>query len=258
MKFGLLGWLLLATLSNLAFSAETIAPKLAREYINRPFTLPKGLHRAELWVFNEVTSDNLTTDTTFTVPVPVYDLAISDDTELVFFPLPVGIKHEFLRNTEQQIGFSFFLGYSYRDTTGFKLRPTGTAFRRQYLLPTLSLDMELVINPVIPLKSGNETLFSSSLTLGPLWQVHRHIGLRPTLTLALSQAPYLPPGTYVEMLEARRRPASDTRFTLPIGLWAGFSVSDSIDLSANFVTDAIGQAQGYKNTMVALKGMYTW
>ncbi len=258
MRLYLLALLLSAffLIPSIAKSEEPVRP-YSRSFIDRPYTLPKGMHAAEAWALQQIGINPTGSGFTFGIPIPAYDLPLDSDLTLVVFPVSAGIRYQVLRNEEQEVGLSFFAGYSYQSQSGLKFRPSFSVFRRQYFFHNLSLDADIVLNPIFPFQGGG-ALWASAVTLGPLWQVHPHLALRPLFSLSLSQTFFLPPGAIVELFENSRRPVGDARFTVPLGLWVGASLNEHWDLSGTYSYEGIGLGQGYQNHIFFLKANYVW
>jgi hypothetical protein len=162
--------------------------RYTRREIERPYTLPQGVASWHIpTVFGHI-RDNSSSNTIPPIPFPLlWEQSLSDDWNLIWAPLPLGVSHQFSNTVESRVGFSAFAGFSYSTVQGFRFSPTLSFDYRHRFSNELALDLTPSFTPDIPFTKGEEFRWSAGLTTGPLFQLTDTLALKPNVSLGLTQ-----------------------------------------------------------------------
>jgi hypothetical protein len=226
------------------------------EFIDRPYTLPVGLH--DVAIRSSVVS--VTDAEEVVVPVYLVDFKyrqpLTNDFSLVWNPFPLGILHQPKRTDDTVTGVSWSVGYQYQGNFG--VLPQFQSFRRQKLNRSSAIEMELTYFTFIPFKKAG-SVWSGSFRIGPLFQQSAKFALSPRIMLAvdnitLSQA-YGYPRTMIENTLLTTKKA---HFHFPFSLWFGYAFRPMFDVTLEYTLLGSGLGQNQYVHIGTLGGTLRW
>src|SRR5690349_14594687 len=92
--------------------------------IDRPYTLPKGVAAWHVPASYSVVSTNTSpASSSFAINPLVWQSALSDDWNLIWFPVPLGVSHQFMNTEKNRLGFTFVTGVGYGSYQGWFFSP---------------------------------------------------------------------------------------------------------------------------------------
>ncbi len=226
------------------------------EFIDRPYTLPVGLHG--LTATTSVASVSASEETI--VPLYLLDVKyrqpLTNDFTLVWNPFPLGILHQPRRTNETVTGVSWSVGYQYQGNFG--VLPQFSSFRRQKLNRSSAIEMELTYFTFIPFKKAG-SVWSGSFRIGPLFQQTSKFAMSPRITLAVDnvslEQSYGSPRTEIENQHLTTKKA---QFHVPFSLWFGYAVQPMFDITLEYTLLGSGLGNNQYVHLGTLGGTLRW
>jgi hypothetical protein len=226
------------------------------EFIDRPYTLPVGLH--DITVRSSVVSST-NVDEVF-VPLYLvefeYRQPLTNDFSLVWNPFPLGILHQPKRTDDTVTGVSWSVGYQYQGNFG--VLPQFSSFRRQKLNKSSAVEMELNYYTFVPFKKAG-SVWSGSFRIGPLFQQTSKFAMSPRVTLAVDnvtlEQSYGSPRTAIENQQVSTKKA---QFHVPFSLWFGYAVQPMFDITLEYTLLGSGLGQNQYVHLGTLGGTLRW
>lgn len=251
------------------FAGCAASPKLAeypRREIDRPLTLPKNL--ATWSILGEYSQEKyrdpftgqVYTDRYTIGPVPLkWQTSLSDDWNLIWYPIPVAVVHQ-LRNDDAATT-GIILGYGLRiSSAGYSTAGIAARyFHRQKLSREFALEFTPSLMPWFPIGDRSEWDLQAGVGFGPFWQVGETVSLsagaravlRRDSQTVIGGGPFGSNG-----LDIQTRYAWRTVF--PVYLGMGWSFSRQWDLVANANYQKIGEADDYSRLDVDFEFRHYW
>jgi hypothetical protein len=205
--------------------------KYPRREIDRPFTLPKGVATWHIPTIITEVSDSDSSEF-LAIPVPlIWEQSLSDDWELIWAPIPLGVAHQLVNDSEDRLGMTFFAGFSYSTVQKFRLIPTIALSWRRRFSSDWALDLRPSFTPDISFESGRSFRWSAGLSIGPVWQASEIFALQPTIGLGVAK------GRTV-LSDANDFDAIDftdqTSFSASVGVGSTWSISRQWDFRPSY------------------------
>ena len=176
-----------------ALSGCAAGPKL-KDYperqIDRPLTLPKGVASWKTLMVPGYVKDNSGSVTLFPIPYPlIWETALSDDWMLTWFPVPLAITYQASHDASHRFGVTTVLGFHTRDLGGGNTETSlDPSFAIQYRKKMASGNWAIDIDPTVQLEvGGSATRWTTSLAVGPFFQVSDTAYLKPALGVTISK-----------------------------------------------------------------------
>lgn len=205
--------------------------KYPRREIDRPYTLPSGVASWHIPMITGVVRDS--DESVFIPPIPVpliWDSALSDDWTLHWYPLPLGVSHQFQNSEQSRTGFTLLNSFSYSSTRGLRLIPNIAFGYRLKFSGDTALDVTPAVTLDIPFENGESFRWSGGLSVGPLFQLSDTFSLKPSANFAIARGWTYEISTDLDQLEIR----DTTSFNLGFGLGSVWSFARQWDLRPGY------------------------
>ena len=229
--------------------------KYSRREMDRPYTLPKGVATWHIPVIYANVQDRQSSASYGPVPVPLlWETSLSDDWNLIWFPLPLGVSHQFFLNEQARFGFTLLNGVGYSSLSGFRLHPTLTTPYRAFLSKDLALEVTPLFSADIPFQSGENLLWTASLGIGPLFQTSEFFAWKPSASFDVAHGPY---GQLLSDQD-RFRFSNETSASLSLGASAVWSMGRQWDLRPEYHYAGIGSQNQQRVHLAVLDFVHFW
>ena len=253
----------------LLFVGCSAAPKLAeysRRDIDRPLTLPKGL--ATWSILGEYSQERLRdphdgqiyTDRYTVGPIPLkWQTSLSDDWNLVWYPIPVAAIHQFRNDDAAATGI--LLGYGLKiSSAGYSTAGIAARyFHRQKLTREFALEFTPSLMPWFPIGERSKWDLQAGLGFGPFWQVGETISVSGGARAVLRRdSQTVISGNLFDSdgLDIQTRYAWRTVFPVYFGM--NWSFSRQWDFGATVDYQRLGEADDYSRLAVDFEFRHYW
>jgi hypothetical protein len=247
----------------LAFGCAS-GPELAKypePEIDRPYTLPVGVATWHIpALVGEVVGPSGGRSTLYPVPVPLeWESSLSDEWNLIYLPIPLGVSHQFYFDRSSRIGATLFGGFSYNSTEGFRAAPTLTASYRQALSKDVALEVGPSFTPDIPFKSGQNFYWSASFAAGPVFQTDKRFAVKPAVSLDAYHGRYAKGGmTETTYSTVDGSTVIDTTVAMGLGASAVWSFDRQWDFRPSYNYTGIGARDGAHAHIGVVEFVHFW
>jgi hypothetical protein len=217
--------------------------KYPRREIDRPYTLPEGVATWHIPIVTGVVQDS--DESVFVPPIAVpliWESALSDDWNLIFYPLPLGVSHQFANTESARTGFTLLNSFSYSSLRGFRLIPNIAFGYRAKLDRDTALDVTPSVTLDIPFEKGESFRWSAALGVGPLFQLSETFSLKPSVSVGVTRGWTYELSSNLDDLEVR----DTTTFTLGAGLASVWSFARQWDLRPAYVYSGSTSSDGLR------------
>lgn len=231
--------------------------KYPRREIERPYTLPDGVNNWHIRTSVSRNRDDKFSQAAIALPNPlIWEIALNDDWTLLWYPINLGISHQFWKNETSRLGFSFLANMAYSSIMGFRVYPTLNLSYRHQLTQKVALDFVPSVVLDFPFKSGKKFHWSTSLDIGPVLQLAENFALKPNLFFAATHGrTALPNATetyFIGELEER------TIFVMGLGTSATWSFARQWDLRPTYNYSGFTAENGYEAHFGSLEFVHFW
>lgn len=203
-------------------------------FIDRPFTLPKGLH--ELNLSGGAASAESLDHGLQVIPYLTeveYRHPLTNDMTLVWNPLPFGVQYQPKRTETTLTGVSWSVGWQYLGNVGAK--PQFTGYMRNNLNKHSALEMELNLFMLLPFDKVS-SLWSGSFRIGPVFQQSDRLALSPRLSISMDnvrlESVFRNGRTPIESRDVTSEAA---QLTFPFSFWIGWAISPRFDANLEYI-----------------------
>ncbi|MCM2281059.1 MAG: autotransporter outer membrane beta-barrel domain-containing protein [Bdellovibrionaceae bacterium] len=222
--------------------AEQLLPFPVR-YIDRPFTLPAGLH--ELSLLGGVASAESLGHGIQALPYLTefeYRQPLTNDLTLVWNPLPLGVLYQPKRTETTVTGVSWSVGWQHLGNVGAK--PQFISYLRTNMNKASALEMRLNLFMLLPFDKAS-SLWSGAFRIGPVFQQSDRLALSPRLAVSIDnlrlESVFREDRTPIESRDVTSETA---RLTFPFSFWIGWSISPRFDLNLEYTLLGSGFRSG--------------
>lgn len=212
-------------------------------YIDRPYTLPSGLH--ELTLTGGLASAESLGHGVQVLPYLTefeYRQPLSNDLSLIWNPIPLGVQYQPKRTETTVTGVSWSLGWQYLGNIGAK--PQFTSYLRSSLNKGSAVEMKLNLFMLLPFDKAS-SLWSGSFRIGPVFQQTDRLALGPRVSVSIDnlrlESVFREDRTPIESRDVTSKTA---RLTFPLGIWASWSISPRFDASLEYTLLGSGFRSG--------------
>jgi hypothetical protein len=242
-----------AVLSSCASGPEL--DKFDRRELDRSYTLPKGVAAWHILAVGGEIRDDSSSTTLYPVPLPlVWETSLSDDWNLIFAPLPLGVSHQFANTETARYGITLLTGFRTGSISGFRLLPTLAFSSRFKLSRDLAVDVTPNFQPDIPFKGGQKFLWSAGVELGPVFQVSDRFSWGPRASLDVSYGKA--PGAF--SITEDLNLVAETSFVGGLGLNGTWVLGRQWDLRAGYGYSGLGARNGFRAHLGILDLTHYW
>ena len=220
--------------------------------IDRPFTLPKGVAVWNVPVITGYYRDS--SDSVFIPPIPVpliWEQSLSDDWDLIWAPIPLGLRHQFTKNENYRLGSFLTWGFGYGSVQGFIVNPSLGFSHRSYVGKSWALDIGLAGAYSYGFKSKDSD-WSINVGVGPLFQLTDRTALKPEVSVGIAQG-------FASNIIADDISAGDSTgvtFTPSIAYQWNFSRQWELDVHYSF--SGIGLSNDFQAHFLILNFKHLW
>ncbi len=202
-------------------------------FIDRPYTLPKGLHEFNL-------TGGLASAESLGYGVELlpyltgiaYRQPLTNDMSLIWNPLPLGVQYQPKRAETTLTGVSWSIGWQHLGNVGAK--PQFSSYMRSNFDRKRALEMELNLFMLLPFDKA-PSLWSGAFRIGPLFQQSETLALSPRLSISIDnlrlESVFRQGRTPIE---SRDVTSESARLTFPFSLWVGWAVSPRFDTNLEY------------------------
>lgn len=229
--------------------------KYPRREIDRPYTVPEGVATWHIPTIFGVVKDANESVTLPPVPVPlIWETALSDDWNLLFYPLPLGVSHQFSNTESARTGFTLLNSFSYSSVSGFRLMPNLSFGYRLKTSAELAIDFTPSVTLDIPFESGEPFYWAAGINVGPLFQLSDTFALKPNTTLGLSRGWAFSRAGDLDKLEIE----DTTEFSLSLGVSSVWSFARQWDLRPSYTFAGLASGTSLKAHLGVIEFVHFW
>ena len=226
-------------------SRGTQLDKYPMEHIDRPYTLPKGVHTWEIATLSYIPIKSSQSNSSLVHPL-IWRSALSDNVSLLFTPLPLGLSYQILHNDTHRLGttvvYLFYsssasISYQYRLGNNWAIRTGFDYFNRSDL-------------------DGNDEEKGTSVILGLLYQAGSRLSLEPWVSKARIiefQNRYIF-SNYGTDVEVTRYPYESITY----GLSALYTIGRQWDVTMNLSQNYIVEYDRKSSLHLSLRLIHYW
>jgi hypothetical protein len=235
-------------LGSVSCTAGAAISGYPRSHIDRPYTLPAGVHTWATRAAGAYARDDFASTTFIPIPWPLFwGVPLSDEWTLGLSPVPSSISRQIVRTDDQLLGATLSWPLAF-GSQGVLIAPFLTVSHRLRL--SRSWAWATAASGIVSRWTDQGSWgWNASAGAGPLWQVTEMLWLQPGVALSVGRTNLLLSG--LPLMPA-------PRWVVPVGLQAGLSLARQWDLDASFTYDSIGYESGYRRYAASLALVHFW
>lgn len=223
-----------------------------RRQIDRPFTLPEGIAAWQpSWYSDNLTYGNRAKTTSAFNPA-VWTQSLSNDLNLVWFPLPLLLRYQIDRTEWDVYGFSIgftTLGYSSIDKWTIGCGVSG--YQRHNFNDWLALVSTLSFESVVRTKSKTSDSWGADLAVDPMLQMSDAISLLPQIHYALER-------NYPSVFDKPDTLESKTYSLAPLSVAISWNMNRHWELQTYYQYKSIGYPDNIREELIAARMSNYW
>jgi len=228
--------------------------KYPRREIDRPYTLPKGVAAWHIpgGYTNTVSNSAPAASAGLIYPL-VWESSLSDDWNLIWFPIPLGVSHQIMNTDKTRLGFSFLSGFGYGSSQGWFFSPTLSVSDRH----KISNDIAIEVTPSVAFDittGGGPVRWAANVSTGPVLQLSDEFALKYSLVLGVANGKDVMSG----FQDSSSVPVGVTSFNMGMGMSAVWSFARQWDFRPSYSYSGIGSQNGQQNNTLFADIVYFW
>jgi len=247
----------LTVLLSMMFLLTSCAPTgnldlYPRRQIDRPYTLPKGMAAWQpFWYSDSVKFGNRTKTTAVFNPI-VWTQSLSNDLNLVWFPLPLLLRYQIYRTDRDVYGFSIgFSTFGYSSIDEWTIGGTVSGYQRHKFNDWLALVTTLSFDSVVRTKSNSSDSWGADLAVGPMFQMSDDISLLPQIHYALER-------NYPSVYDKPETLEGKTYSLAPLSVAISWNMSGQWELQTYYQHKSIGYPDNIREEIIAVRMSHYW
>lgn len=220
--------------------------------IDRPYTLPDGVTSWSTVASGYYAKDADSSSFGAPIPVPlIWDQSLSDSLDLLWAPIPMGLRYQFLQNEDWRLGGTVAWGFSIASSSGFSIYPSASLNARRFFGGQWALELGLTASASYSFKSKDSS-WSTGLQAGPLWQFNDAHALKVANAFAVTDS------FSAEIEDDDISEGVGTRFTVTPGMTHFWNFSQQWNLSSSYFFSGIGYDNDFQAHNFTLVLEHLW